>query len=92
MCHRGPGPRGIYFNMFDHDHDLGWRAVRGLVCPSCNAILHRVDTGKREPDDHVMAYLMNPWHQVMGLTDFACPPDCGYAVHKIAKKWPVGTG
>jgi hypothetical protein len=31
----------------DHDHELGWWAVRGLVCRSCNQQLRRVDSGER---------------------------------------------
>ncbi len=46
----------------DHDHDLGWHTVRGLVCPSCNAFLvfqKMENYGARSP---VGRYLRRPFH------------------------------
>lgn len=47
----------------DHEHPLGMRAVRGLLCPRCNAgHMRRVDWGERAIDDRTRDYLMNPWY------------------------------
>lgn len=48
--------------LYDHDHAVGWHAVRGLVCDSCNQHLERVDSGARDPDELDLAYLSDPWH------------------------------
>jgi hypothetical protein len=49
----------------DHDHAIGFGAVRGLVCQKCNAHLRRVDSGERSTDDKVTAYLTSPfWHVI----------------------------
>jgi hypothetical protein len=42
----------------DHDHALGWHAVRGLLCNHCNTQFHRtwMDTPART------AYLSRAWH------------------------------
>lgn len=42
----------------DHDKALGYWAVRGLLCPSCNS---RLDRGGIEGPE-VDRYLANPWH------------------------------
>jgi len=65
----------------DHDHAIGWRAVRGLLCESCNVSLARVDLGLREPTRAMRYYLDNPWHARVGLEPLICPPDCVVAVH-----------
>lgn len=47
----------------DHDHERGFRAIRGLLCPQCNAgQMRRVDEGWRPIDDRMRSYLMRPWH------------------------------
>ena len=45
----------------DHDHTLGWRFGRGLLCSRCNSHLRWVEAGKREVDDRVTAYLADPF-------------------------------
>ena len=56
------GQAGLYI---DHDHareadPAG--CVRGLLCPKCNALVRRVDSGEREATSEGAAYLANPWH------------------------------
>ena len=46
----------------DHDHDIGDHAVRGLVCPKCNAHMRRIDDGTRVIDAPTAAYIENAWH------------------------------
>jgi len=73
------------FELFmDHDHRLGFRAVRGLVCPSCNGVMMRVDAGLREPSPEIRAYLDNPWYLAAGIDPNGCPADCRYGSHKRA--------
>lgn len=56
------GSRHPWMNI-DHEHPLGMRAVRGLLCPRCNAgHMRRVDWGERAIDDRTRDYLMNPWY------------------------------
>jgi hypothetical protein len=66
----------------DHDHALGYRAVRGLLCTGCNAILREVDAGTRAADDKVRMFLANPWHVEVGIDTHGCPPDCPYGSHR----------
>ena len=47
---------------FDHDHKLGWWAVRGLVCRSCNQQLRRVDSGEKAATAALAQYLADAWH------------------------------
>jgi hypothetical protein len=60
----------------DHDHAIGWRAVRGLICRSCNIRLSLIDSGRREPNRDAQFYLADPWHSRVGLEDLTCPPTC----------------
>lgn len=46
----------------DHDGQLGYTAVRGLLCPACNIDVMLVENGRRSIDDRIAAYLANPWH------------------------------
>lgn len=46
--------------VIDHDHALGWWAVRGVVCPWCNSHLGRVDGGRTYCDPETAAYLASP--------------------------------
>lgn len=50
----------------DHDGRHGPKAVRGLVCLSCNQHLRYVDSGRRAPDGRTLAYL--------ALSDLGPPP------------------
>ncbi|MCG5464189.1 endonuclease VII domain-containing protein [Micromonospora sp. MED01] len=47
----------------DHDHELGIGAIRGLLCPACNAgHMRRIDAGERAIDDRTRRYLIEPWY------------------------------
>lgn len=48
--------------VIDHDHAGGMAAVRGLVCPACNARLRRVDAMAVARDDLDDKYLESAWH------------------------------
>lgn len=60
----------------DHDHAVGRRAVRGLVCQSCNAFLAAVDVGARIPSRDIANYLGDPWYARVGLDSLGCPASC----------------
>lgn len=50
--------------VIDHDHTRGLLGVRGLLCPSCNFLLGRVEAGAEPPGRiavAVTAYLNAPW-------------------------------
>jgi hypothetical protein len=71
MCGKGDyHPLGV-----DHDHSLftgfpaemgirttGWVAVRGVICPKCNAHMRMIDAGMRPVDERTARYLANAWH------------------------------
>ena len=57
LCKRPAAPLCL-----DHDHKLGWWAVRGIVCRSCNQRLRRVESGERAATDAIARYLADPWH------------------------------
>lgn len=46
--------------VIDHDHALGWWAVRGLLCHWCNSHMGRVDAGRAPRGPEVSAYLTSP--------------------------------
>jgi hypothetical protein len=82
VCQR-PGSLAAHpdYNLeIDHDHELGPSAVRGLVCPSCNAMLGVVDRGQREPSERQFAYLSRPFYAVIGKT-VRCPDTCYSRAH-----------
>lgn len=82
-----PADRSGFGLILDHDHQLGWLAVRGLVCPRCNTVLGRVDKGFREPDEATARYLANPWHAAIGITNYACPAKCQNTAHLAGTTW-----
>lgn len=51
-------PTGVLH--IDHDGRYGWAAVRGLLCPKCNALMRYVDGGQKE-DLRAGTYLRNAW-------------------------------
>jgi Recombination endonuclease VII len=65
----------------DHDHAIGWRAVRGMLCRSCNGILTSIDQRLTAPDRAAVYYLDNPWHGRVGLERLTCPDDCKIYIH-----------
>lgn len=68
--------------VIDHDHILGWWAVRGLLCQWCNSHLGRVDAGRAPIGPEIRAYLDSPppWR-----TDFEYQPV--YAMATIVGRW-----
>lgn len=65
----------------DHDHAVGFRAVRGLVCSSCNIRLGLVDAGRRQPSRDALNYLSDPWYMRVGLEKLGCPTSCNRRDH-----------
>jgi hypothetical protein len=53
----------------DHDKALGYWAVRGLLCPSCNS---RLDQGGLIGPE-VDRYLANPWHRRLPYSHLISP-------------------
>ena len=86
LCHicQTPSPHRL---QIDHDHGLGWRAVRGLLCPSCNKLMGVIDAGLREPDERFRRYLADPWHIAVRLDSLNCPEDCRWSTHKDTTRW-----
>lgn len=78
LCEMCRQPRRSWYHRFyvDHDHKLGARAVRGLICQPCNSRLAAIDAGKKQCP-LADSYLARPYYVDLGITDFACPPDCG---------------
>lgn len=70
----------------DHDHGIGWRAVRGMVCIGCNQALSYVDSGIKTPSRAMAHYLADPWHARVGLEPLGCPLDCGNTAHRVPVK------
>lgn len=66
----------------DHDHAVGARAIRGMVCPPCNGLLRSVDAGRADPGQRVAAYLAAPWYRRAGI-DGTCPPECTNGQHRV---------
>ncbi len=63
-----------YLNV-DHDHRIGDSAIRGLLCPACNAgHMRRIDEGYRPIDSTTRDYLMNPWYLVRKGTTLGYDP------------------
>lgn len=65
----------------DHDHSLGRRAIRGLVCQSCNNRLGYVDAGIRPPTVDEFRYLAAPWHAKISTDQLTCPESCTVRSH-----------
>lgn len=86
ICQK-PARHGVFGLMLDHDHALGWRAIRGLLCPGCNARIGLVDRGRRSTTPDLAAYLASPWHASVGITSYACPSDCRSSSHRRSTKW-----
>lgn len=56
----------VYPNLVvDHDHGLGPRGVRGMLCHRCNSILGRIETGRREIDELTTLYFASPFHALI---------------------------
>lgn len=52
----------------DHDRQLGYGAVRGLVCQQCNAHLGMVERGERATDERTATYMSHAWYLTYGIT------------------------
>jgi len=68
--------------VIDHDHALGWWAVRGLLCPWCNSHLGLVDAGRKPCDADTERYLANPpiWRRKFELAPI-------YRLPTIVGRW-----
>lgn len=74
----------------DHDHALGYWAVRGLLCPSCN---NKLESGILVGPE-VDAYLANPWHKRLPYSRYIVPEvpvsddgilDWDTALHRVSE-------
>lgn len=72
---------GVNTLCVDHDHAVGARAIRGMVCPPCNRWLAGVDAGRRQPDPAQSDYLASPWYRRVGISG-VCPPHCWNGEHR----------
>lgn len=85
MCRQPARPRHNKTALvIDHDHQLGWRAVRGLICYGCNTALGKLENGAASCAKHqaALTYLSAPWYASAGITEFTCPPDCELSLHR----------
>jgi hypothetical protein len=48
--------------VIDHDHGLGFWAVRGLVCETCNVVLGKIEGGVSPRTATADRYLAAAWH------------------------------
>lgn len=64
----------------EHDHAIGARATRGLVCPSCNQYLKLAEAGVCQPSPSIVDYLAAPWFRLVGI-DGRCPTTCRNREH-----------
>lgn len=76
----------------DHEHQVGWWAVRGLLCDGCNARLQR--PRRPPPPPPLRRYLANAWYQQelnrLGLSA-EVPPEPGLGSTLLAGTiWPGG--
>ena len=78
----GHPPRCDHPLNIDHDHAVGWSAVRGLICCACNTRLGYIEKGRRKMDPSSRAYLASPWYADAGISSFSCPADCPYGHHR----------
>lgn len=82
LCETCGRPSTMYWPLvIDHDHRVGHRAVRGLVCVSCNKHLSNIDAGARPPNQAEAAYLAKPWYRIAGV-DGRCPHNCKSETHR----------
>lgn len=51
--------------VIDHDHALGPRGVRGLLCHSCNSMLGRIEKRGVPMDQRTADYLARPFHALI---------------------------
>ncbi|MEU8158085.1 endonuclease domain-containing protein [Micromonospora sp. NPDC048986] len=51
----------------DHQHERGWRAVRGLICHGCNVRLGVAESGRSEFSTEMVRYLAAPFHVLLPI-------------------------
>lgn len=81
----------------DHDHSLGWWAVRGLLCHPCNVRLGWVDNGRRAATPAEAAYLASPpcWrgpYDVAPIYVWATVVGRWESAYKVPRHLRVGSG
>lgn len=81
VCKAAPG------SYIDHDHTFDPTGVRGLVCPSCNAILRDVESGRREPSPEVIVFLDRD--PIIGLLPPTKRPEGALGMSQVAPRLGV---
>jgi Recombination endonuclease VII len=83
--------------VIDHDHALGWWAVRGLLCSWCNSHLGQVDGGRKPCDLDTERYLASPpaWRKQVELTQiYTLSTLVGHweRAQKVPRQLRIGSG